>query len=59
MLTKASEVEGCSLAHEGRNRERREKVWSLVPSGLVKICAFLVCFVHHYKVKRKHYNSGL
>lgn len=42
-----------------RNMSGRKKVWSLMPFGLVKICAFLVCFVHHYKVKRKRFNSGL
>lgn len=29
------------------------------PFGLVKICAFSVCVVHHSKVERRHYNSSL
>lgn len=32
---------------------------SSVPFGLVKICAFLVCFVHHYPVERQRHNPRL
>lgn len=44
---------------EGQGLGWQEERVSSVPCGLVKLCAFLVCSVHHYMVERQHYNSSL